>query len=252
MKKIVLCDSGGNEKIVELCKKYNLSINLDSFSDISYLVNNPNGIEEQKNLNKEMDIFSLHGYFHDLCFGSKDILIKEVTMKRFNESYNISKDFNCKHIIFHNGYYPGTSYPPYWIERSKVFWKEFLKDKDMETIYYIENQFEDSPEILSELIEEVNDNRLKICLDIGHAFCNSKTSIENWIENLNSKIGFVHLHNNNGIVDEHLGLNNGKIDYKIVCELLEKYSKDIIWALEINLEDMEDSIKWLINNGYIK
>lgn len=91
MKKIVLCDSGGNEKIVELCKKYNLSINLDLFSDISYLVNNPNGIEEQKNLNKEMDIFSLHGYFHDLCFGSKDILIKEVTMKRFNESYNISQ-----------------------------------------------------------------------------------------------------------------------------------------------------------------
>lgn len=252
MKKVVLCDAGGNKEISELCRKYNLSINLDSFSDVSYLMDNPKGIEEQKELNKNIDIFSLHGYFHDLCFGSKDILIKDVTMKRFNEGYKISKEFNCKHIVFHNGYYPGTSYPPYWIMRSKSFWKEFLKEKDNETVYYIENQFEESPDILYKLVEEVNDNRLKICLDIGHAFCNSKTSIENWIKVLKNSIGFVHMHNNNGMEDEHLGLNNGNIDYKLVCELLEEYAKDAIWGLEINLNDMEESIEWLIENRYIK
>ena len=83
----------------------------------------------------------------------------------------------------------------------------------------IENQCEEDSEVLKMQIDSVNDPRLKICLDIGHAHANSNMSIEDWIITLGDRIGYLHLHNNHGKVsgrpsyknDEHLGLEDGTI-----------------------------------------
>ena len=89
-----------------------------------------------------------------------------------------------------------------------------------------------------------------MCLDIGHANIYSKIDVTDWIEKVNKNIGFVHLHNNFGENDDHNGLNNGNINMNEVCEALEQYSPNAIW--EIETEEWKESIKWLLENGYIK
>ncbi len=82
-----------------------------------------------------------------------------------------------------------------------------------ETVFHLENQLEHTPDLIS----EVNDKRLNICLDVGHANCHSKTQVLEGIKQLNAQMGFVHLHNNNGQKDEHLGFTKGNINFENIC-----------------------------------
>lgn len=252
MKHIILCDDGKYLEMSELCKKYNLPVNIDSYNDPEFHSCNPDGINHHLELYNGVELFSIHGTYTDLCFGSRDSLIRKVTKNRFEYSYDMAQRLGCKHVIFHHGYIPGTSNPQNWIKRSKVFWDDFLKDKDPYTNFYIENQFEHNPHMLLELLSSVDDNRLNICLDIGHAHCNSKMAVAEWIKALNKNIKFVHMHNNFGVEDEHLGIGMGSIDILEVCNLLEEYAPNSIWAIESHFNHVEDSIFWLKVNGFLK
>jgi sugar phosphate isomerase/epimerase len=249
MEKIVLCEEGNNKKTAEICKKYGFAVNIDSFSDPDYLNTNPNAIKENLETYNGICIFSMHGSMHDLNSGSKDILIRDVTLKRYEYSYEISRKLGCTNIIFHNGYVPGTSFSKNWIQRSKDFWGNFLKNKKVETIFYIENQLEHDADIIYEVVNQVNNNQLKVCLDIGHLNVFSRIKVSEWIKKLNRRIGFVHLHNNHGQSDEHNDLYNGNINLIEIIELLEQNCPEAIWALET--KDNEKSIEWLIENKII-
>ena len=78
-----------------------------------------------------------------------------------------------------------------------------------------------------------------------------RDNVVDWIKQLNKKIGFVHLHNNYGERDEHLGFVKGTIDFFEICSALEEYAPSAIWGIETNVSDMDESIKWLIQNHYL-
>lgn len=81
--------------------------------------------------------------------------------------------------------------------------------------------------------------------------CNSSTPVLKWIEHLNKKISFVHLHNNNGLSDQHLDFSSGTIDFMEICMALEKHSQNSTWLIETNsIEDTEKSIQWLKDNYF--
>ncbi len=252
MKEILICDRSNNKEAYSLCKKYGLSVNVDRFSETDIYEDYLEEVEKNLIHYSDVEIVSLHGPYKDLCLGSKDKLIKLATLSRFESAYKISRSMNCPNIIFHHGYIPGTSTPSYWVKRAELFFNEFLKDKADTISIYIENQFEHTPDIISEVVSAVNDKRLKICLDVGHAHCNSKVSVLKWIEQLNHKIGFVHLHNNDGLTDQHLDFTKGTLNFNEICMALEKYAPDCTWAIETNrLEDTEKSIQWLIDHQYL-
>lgn len=253
MKDIILCDRGNYKEIALICKQYNLSVSVDTFSETDIFDVYSKEVNRTLKNYSDVNIVYMHGPYRDLCLESKDKLIQSVTMNRFEYAYRISRLLKCSDIIFHHGYIPGTSLPSMWVKRVKLFFHEFLSDKDDNITFYIENQFEHIPDLIAEVISEVNDSRLKMCLDVGHANCNSKTSVTNWIEQLNDNIGFVHLNNNNGLLDQHLDFLSGSIDFNEVCSALEKYVPSCIWAIETNnVNNTEKSIQWLIENQYIK
>ena len=251
MKKIIICDNGRLKEAAALCKKYAVGVNADSFSDPEYLAAHPGAVEAHLENYAGIEICAMHGPYRDLCLGSRDRLIKAATMSRFEFAYEISKKLCCENIILHHGYIPATSYPPSWVKRAKAFFDEFLQDKNFETRLYIENQLEHTPDLISEVISAVDDSRLRICLDVGHANCNSKTPVTEWIKQLNGQIGFVHLHSNNGCEDQHLGFSKGNMNMLEICGALEKYAPNAIWGLEANtMDDVEESLGWLITNNF--
>ena len=258
MKEIRLCDTYELDFTVDLCKKYGLGIEVQSFYD-PYLENRQAVIEKHKT--KLSDIRggkSLHAPFWDLNIGSKIKFLREGTLDIFNDAYQIAKELGCTEIVVHNGYIPGTYYEGAWIKRAEQFWNQFFCDKDDSITMCIENQFELYSDMMKAEIDAVGDSRLKVCLDIGHVHANANMKIEDWIKTLGERIGYVHLHNNHGkqsIIghnnDEHLGLQDGTMDMKRVLELLEEYAPNAIWNIESNTKSLEESVRYLGELGYL-
>ena len=85
-------------------------------------------------------------------------------MKYLNEAYTVALELGCTEMVVHNGYKVGTYYYLKYIERSINFWKNFLKDKDDSITICLENQFELDSDMMTQIIDGVGDDRLKVCL----------------------------------------------------------------------------------------
>lgn len=259
MREIRLCDNSEKEFTIELCKKNDLGIEVQSFSN-PYIENKQEIIKKYIEILPKVKIGrSYHAPFWDLNLGTKIKELQEAMMKIYNEAYSIAKQLGCTEMIIHANYKPGTDWYDGWISRSKVFLEKFLQDKDDSIRICIENQFESDSELFIRLIDEVNDSRVKVCLDIGHVNANSNMPLEDWIKTLNNRIAQYHLHNNHGKQtiygynkdDEHLAINNGTIDISKTLELAEQYSSDAIWSIESKVKYLEESIECLKKLNYI-
>lgn len=252
MKSLVLCDDNNCEKVVELCQKYGLGIEIQGFY-------NPNQIDRKEeiiamykaklpdNIEKH-----LHAPFWDLCLGSANTQIKDVTKFYFDYAYRIAEELKCDTVTIHQGFVPNTSYIDNWINRSKIFWLEFFETHKADIIMCMENLLEYDPRTFIEIIDGVNRSHLAVNLDIGHTNCNSKTPTLEWIKQLGERIKYVHIHDNFGTKDDHLGLGKGTMNIVEILNALNEYTPKAIWALECNTDDMEESIEYLITNGFIK
>ena len=252
MKEIRLCDDCQGEFTRDYCVKYGLGIEVQGFYD-PYSRNHQKLQQEYQSILQTVPGGrSFHAPFWDLNLGSKMQGIKQETMNIFNAAYNTAKELGCTELIVHNGYIPGTSPYSKWVERAVAFWKEFFADKDSSITVCIENQFEIDSEILQMEIDAVNDPRLKVCLDTGHAHACSDMPVEEWISTLGDRIAYLHLHNNHGKQhkkgyndDEHLGLDNGTLDMTTVLKRLEHYAPQAIWAIECSPKYFDESLTYL-------
>lgn len=263
MKEIRLCDNAELEKVLPLCNANNLGIEVQGFYNPN-LIGTQASIDLLNETKNKLSGFkcgkSLHAPFWDLNLGSKNPAIKQITLDTFNYAYNVAKQLGCTEIVVHNGFVLNTSYYQGWVKNAVAFWQEFFKDKDDSITMMIENQCEEDSEVLKMEVDAVNDPRLKVCLDIGHAHANSNMPVEDWITSLGDRIGYLHLHNNHGKIsgrpsymnDEHLGLTHGTIDIAKTLSLLEKHCPNAIWNVECKLDYIEDAVSTLKSLGYIK
>lgn len=249
MKSLAICDNGNVLEVAPLCRKFKIGIEIQAFYDPYLIEKNPEAVSNHLNKIDGIEPCILHGPFGDLCPGSFDAMVRDVARNRFEFAFSISRQLGASYIIFHHGYVPGTSFPDRWLTRSTAFWKEFLKDKS-NVQFHIENMLERDPDLLSELVAAVDSPNFNVCLDIGHAHCHSKTPVLQWIEKLGEKIQYVHLHNNHGETDEHLGLGNGTIPMLEVCYALDEFAPDAVWAIEVDFTFIDSSIAWLKRNGF--
>jgi sugar phosphate isomerase/epimerase len=250
MKRIILCDDGEFDVVFPFCFSKSLGIELQSFWNPNQAEQFPACIEYQLEKLRSIDFISFHGTFGDLNCGSYDPKIRAVSLERMAFSYQTACKLNATHIVFHHGYVPHTSPEKYWIPRFVETWKSFLDERPEEMRFHLENMLELSPEIMIETIDSISDPRVSACLDIGHAHCNSTTPVLKWIEKLGSRISYVHIHDNDGTADQHLAIDEGNIPMKDVCNALNEYSPDAVWALECQSTGMEKSYEWLKVNGF--
>lgn len=242
------------EELFPILNEYELGLEVTKFSMGDVIDNSEINCKEFKKqlINYEFtNKISFHGPYCDLVPASFDSKIKKATSERFNSVYDIAKKFNSEHIVFHTGFIPKMHYPDYWLEKSITFWKEFIENKENIEIL-IENVLEDDFMPIFELVEEINHPNFSVCLDIGHANACSSKGIENWIKGLNKKIKHVHLHNNDGIHDNHNGLQTGNINILNTLECLNTFCPNASWTLEVfNKVDIIESIKVLKNNRFL-
>ena len=108
---------------------------------------------------------------------------------------------------------------------------------------------EPDPMIQRGIAESVNDPRLRLCLDVGHAGLTGPDTLPDWIECLSPWLGHVHLHNNDGVTDLHRPLGDGVLEMASLLSDLESKCSGITYTIE-NMA-AADSVDWLREHGFL-
>lgn len=151
-------------------------------------------------------------------------------MKRFTQCYQAGLELGAKKIVYHSGMIPCVYYREGWADQVSRFFTEFLEDKDDLEIV-MENVLDEDWRLLLDVYKQVDHPKFKLCLDMGHAHCYSEIPVMEWAEELSPYISHVHVHDNAGDRDSHLGLGKGTLPYHEVLKLLP-VSKERTWTIE--------------------
>jgi sugar phosphate isomerase/epimerase len=183
---------------------------------------------------------SIHGPFMDLSPGGADRRIKEVTHDRFLKTIELAHFFNPKTIVFHPGYekwrFDGNI--NLWLESSLRTWRPLVKEaEDRGLTLAIENVFEESPDPIKNLLEEIHSPCFRFCFDTGHQNVFAKTPLTIWMEVLGGFLSEVHLHDNHKEMDEHLPVGEGEFDFKRFFCLLSQSKLNPLYTIEPHEED---------------
>lgn len=166
-----------------------------------------------------------------------------------NQSFATAEALGINHIVFHSDYIPGHSDKREWLRRSIALWQEYISDKPENLHIYIENFVDNDPYMMAELCEKINDKRVMLCLDTGHACSNSNVDVADWINILGNFIRHTHIHNNDGNWDYHWALGKGILDMEQILHLFESKALNTTYTIEA---DYSLSLEWLSERGFIE
>ena len=186
---------------------------------------------------------TVHGPSLDLNPVSYDERIRDVSRRRFEQAYEGAARLGAEKIVFHSGHIPGVHYLEGWSDRMARFWVEFLDGKQGIGVC-MENVLDHETAPFLDVAVKVNHLDFGICLDVGHAHCYSRHSVEEWVETLRDHITHLHIHDNKDDWDYHLAVGDGTIPFD---RILPAFSEsDITVTFEnTNLQDFLRSFNQL-------
>lgn len=165
---------------------------------------------------------TLHAPFLDIAVHSRDRLIRQASEKRIRQACDIAVRLSAQAVIVHTNLIPNFYDPAYrkgWLNANEDFFSHLLEDYPTLWVY-MENMFDEEPDLLAVLAERMQGERFGIALDIAHAHL-SKTRIADWHKACQPFIRHYHLNDNHGRLDEHLPLGEGNILWQQVLPVLK-------------------------------
>jgi len=189
---------------------------------------------------------TIHAPFLDITMGGFDDELREESLRKLLKIIDISNQIDSELIVMHINYDP-IYYEEYfekWIERTTDFLKKLLKKS--KNLIAIENISEPTPYIFLRLKEKINDEKLIFCFDFGHHNVYSIISFKEWLFYLKKytrRIHF-HIHDNEGLFDQHLPIGQGNINWEEVFDYLNSLDLELSFTLEPhNKNDLIKSLK---------
>lgn len=178
---------------------------------------------------------TFHAPFMDLNPGAVDERVREITAFRFEQVFKLVPHFQPRSIVFHPGYdrWRYDDDVDLWRKNSLLTWEPLVKKAQALGVKIaLENVFEENPEPLRKILEEINSPFLGYCMDAGHGNLFSEVPLVNWVEILGSRLLEIHLHDNHGKADDHLPLGQGSIDFPALFSLLREKRIQPIYTIE--------------------
>ncbi len=198
---------------------------------------------------KSAQNFFFHAPFNELYPAAIDPLAVELVHKRLNQATDIALSLGIKNIVVHSGHIPQLYFNDWYIEKTIAFWKGFLANKPLDIHYYIENMVDIDPSPLVEVVSSINDERLRLCLDIGHANSVSEINVFDWLKQESKYLSHFHIHNNNGDYDAHNNLADGNINIAKFLTEAETLCPNATYTIETT--HAKPSVNWLITNKFL-
>lgn len=194
--------------------------------------------------------FWFHAPFAELSPASIDPKVRAVTAQRYRQAVEMATSLGISRLVIHSGFIPLVYFPEWFVEQSVVFWREFLREIPAGITIALENVMEPGPEMLVEIVRQVEDPRLGLCLDVGHANSRvSETPPLDWISPMAPYLRHVHLHNNDGDMDLHQSLGEGSVPMEAVLDTVLTDCPQATFTIENLL--CSPSVSWLEQRGYL-
>ena len=247
MRSLYISELMPEEELKNLIESHGCGLELITFSISENLDHFPDTLERVREMLKRLGDppVSVHGPFLDLNPMTFDSKIRQATMDRFNEAYESACILNAGKIIFHSGMIPAVYFLEGWAERTADFFSEFMEGKTGIEVC-MENVLDREFQPLEETVRLVGHPDFGLCLDIGHAHCYSPHSVLEWACALAPFVRHIHVHDNDGIWDHHLGLGAGTIPLKELFEVLDEKCPDPSLTIECSsTEAAEQSFRFL-------
>jgi sugar phosphate isomerase/epimerase len=201
----------------------------------------------------------LHASFHDVNLSSLSPWIRRASIKQILKCVEMGAELGAEVIVVHGG---GLSreYPISLVDEASSILVESLSEivlfaKKAGLTIGLENRHRSkdielisTPQNHLAVLERINSPHCKAVLDIGHANT-FNLELSQYIKAISSYLIEVHLHDNNGVQDEHLPLGDGKIDFvESIHHVNLERGKELPFILEMtSAEDYERSLKYLKN-----
>jgi sugar phosphate isomerase/epimerase len=197
-------------------------------------------------LRQEQLRVTVHAPFFDLNPGSHDPAIERITRQRFHRTLDLAETLQAQLIVFHPGYdrWRYDRQPDLWQQKSLLFWPDLIeRAAAINCCMTLENIFEETPETLATLLDQLATPWLGHCFDVGHWQLFSKTPLADWFARLGPHIRHIHLHDNRGRRDDHLPIGQGLIDFHALFAQLQRLDRTPSLTLEAHsLKDLEKSL----------
>lgn len=204
--------------------------------------------------------FSVHAPITDLHLGSLNSKVRDVAIEEMKESIHLAQDIGAEVVTMHPA--PGIlAMPPgkwskeeYHLPRTTsnfarqeellVRAVKDLADYAPDLLIGLENlvfphELYRSPAELWDLIRKVNRSNVGLTLDMGHAVVSGQKPAD-FMNLLWDDVFHVHLHDNHGVVDEHLPLGEGSIDYVGLIQILSNLDYQGVVNLEFRMDNPAD------------
>ena len=177
-----------------------------------------------KELKKHQLTITLHAPFMDLSPGSPDPGVWKLTMNRFKQVLRLVPLFQPRAVVCHAGYEARQYHAmrDAWVERSLMVWSWLgARIRDQGSRLMLENVYEEGPEDMRMLFENLEPEQVGFCLDTGHQNAFSRSTMSQWLSSLSPYLGELHLHDNDGTGDHHLALGSGTVNFSFLFERLK-------------------------------
>jgi len=204
--------------------------------------------------------FTVHAPAKDVHLGSLNSRVRVAAFEEIRESLHFARTIGASVVVVHPapgivgmpaGKWSREELPPKSGMDALARQEEFLirsvqdlADYAPDILLCLENlvyphEVYRSPEDMAELIKKVNRSNVGVTLDVGHAsVCGHKPT--DFLHLLQEVVFHVHLHDNDGFVDQHLPLGQGSIDYVAVIQSLKEMGYDGVVNFEFLMDDPLD------------
>jgi len=183
---------------------------------------------------------TIHGPFMDLSPGSLDPKIRDLTRYRFDQLLDAVSVFRPKNVVCHAGYDSGRYgfCKEEWTHHTIDTWKWLgRKLHDQGARLMLENVYETDPSDIVTIFRRLDKTQIGYCLDVGHLSVFGKVPLAEWLTLMGVYIGHIHLHDNLGDRDSHLGMGKGNIDFNLLFGSLKQLPKLPVITLEPHEKD---------------
>lgn len=245
------------EESLRLAEEYNCTFEYNDFCRPEVLEDRERQrelISAYRSVRGDFSKDTLHGAFLDVTVHSEDPGIREVSCLRVRQSMELAGELGVKGVVFHTGRlkdFRAAGYLERWEETNRRLFTR-LHDEYPGIEIYMENMFDESPDVLAGLAERMKGReRFGVCLDYAHAALTS-CAPEEWFTYLAPYIRHIHINDNDLHNDLHLAVGQGKIDWKRYRRLMKDFGLSASVLVEVRrIGEQRRSLEYMKEQGLL-
>ncbi len=198
---------------------------------------------------------TLHSTFYDINLATVNSFLKQATVACYKNYLDLAQRIGAEVMVLHGGYLhkDATGIP----ELLRLARENLLENLKILADYGAQRGvvigLENSPpnrnmlmvpdwEKQIELLEELNHPNVKAVWDMAHAFLHG-LDLNEYYRHIKDYLIEIHVHNNNGEEDLHLGIHRGSIDYRTFFSA-NKVAVPAIMEIR-TFSDALESLEWI-------